>query len=433
MSVTWLHVSDFHFKGGDPYDRDVVLGALVRSVKEFREKEGRQPDFVFATGDVAHSGQSTEYQSATKFFDSLLAAAGVDKQHLYVIPGNHDVDRIQGAGLARTLGSREDADTYFGPSIPKNHITQKQLAFQQWYDHYFDGIRRFPQTSTCAPVEVVDVKGITIGILQLNSALFCQGDDDHAKLWIGRRCLAAAVEDLTARSAALNIALVHHPLEWLHDAERANIRAELQSHVDLILRGHLHEPDVEGVAGVMGDALHMAAGASYNSREWPNRALYASLENDQVRVFPIRYEDQPRERWAPDTGVFSSYSKVFPIRRLSGLKIANEQIREDIQTIALLARAIFTSYELGILKKLLKRESIPIDTANNIDYNAFKDAIVRLRGVGFVKKKEEKHGLSEMEQSGGTQDARTYFQGTCAGERFLALLERLPAPPRETD
>jgi len=25
MSLTWLHVSDFHFKAGDPYDRDVVL------------------------------------------------------------------------------------------------------------------------------------------------------------------------------------------------------------------------------------------------------------------------------------------------------------------------------------------------------------------------------------------------------------------------
>ncbi len=42
MNVTWLHVSDFHFRGGDPYDRDVVLRALVQSVKRFRE-DGKAP------------------------------------------------------------------------------------------------------------------------------------------------------------------------------------------------------------------------------------------------------------------------------------------------------------------------------------------------------------------------------------------------------
>jgi hypothetical protein len=53
MPVSWLHVSDFHFKGGDPYDRNVVLGALVRSVKEFHEQ-----------------------------------GTGVEKKYLFVIPGN---------------------------------------------------------------------------------------------------------------------------------------------------------------------------------------------------------------------------------------------------------------------------------------------------------------------------------------------------------
>src|SRR4051794_24494287 len=156
MRASWLHISDFHFKGGDPYDRDVVLRALVRSVREFRER-GRQPDLIFATGDVAHSGQDSEYQAATAFFDALLAAAGLDRRRLYVIPGNHDVDRGQGVGLARTLGTREEADAYFGPGVPKGHIAQKQRAFLRWYNRYFEGLRTFPDASTCGPVEAVDL------------------------------------------------------------------------------------------------------------------------------------------------------------------------------------------------------------------------------------------------------------------------------------
>src|SRR5262245_12718589 len=107
MKFTWLHVSDFHVKAGDPYDRNVVLRALVRAVEEYRSgQEGLVPDAIFATGDIAHSGKPGEYEIAAKFFDELLRAAGLDKSRLWVIPGNHDVDRDFGVGLTRTLTSR---------------------------------------------------------------------------------------------------------------------------------------------------------------------------------------------------------------------------------------------------------------------------------------------------------------------------------------
>ena len=108
MGVTWLHVSDFHVRGGDPYDRDIVLKALVAAIAECRA-----PDVIFATGDIAHAGKSEEYKIAESFFDELLSAAKLDKKRLFVIPGNHDVDRDMGVGLTRTLDSREESDTYF--------------------------------------------------------------------------------------------------------------------------------------------------------------------------------------------------------------------------------------------------------------------------------------------------------------------------------
>ena len=85
---------------------------------------------------------------------------------------------------------------------------------------------------------------------------------------------------------------------------------------------------------------------------------------------------------------------------LSDQKQANEQNREYIQTISLLARAVFTKYELEILHKLSKGESITTDTANKIYYDGFKQAILHLRGVGFIENKG-KSGFSALEQSGG--------------------------------
>jgi tetratricopeptide (TPR) repeat protein/predicted phosphodiesterase len=318
-SITWLHVSDFHFRGGDPYERDVVLGALVKSVKRFRE-EGRTPDLIFVTGDIAHGGKPSEYGVASPFFDALLEAAGLDKRRLFLVPGNHDVDRDLCVGLQRTLASEEESARYFAPPVPKVHLTQAQGAFRLWYDRYFEGIRVYPDGSTCGPVELVQVRGVNIGILPVNTALFCQDDHDHAKLWIGRRCLRPALEELRALHAHLNIALGHHPLEWLHDEERSNIRADLRAGVDVVLRGHLHENDAESVIDAGGAALHVSAGAAYDTRKWPNRALYLTLAGHELTVFPTRFEDRPHEVWTVDPSLFPNdpgYEKTFPLPRLS--------------------------------------------------------------------------------------------------------------------
>src|ERR1022692_50172 len=318
MKMTWLHVSDFHIRDGDSYDRDVVLRALVKSVKNFGRR-GLVPDLVFATGDITHSGKANQYELATRFFDELLGAIGLNRHRLFVIPGNHDVDRDLGIGLLRTLESREEADNYFRPDVPKPHLAQKLRAFLRWHNRYFEGIRALPEDTTCAPVEVADIRGLRIGILPVNSALFCQVDYDHARLWVGRRCLDAEVQRLQALRTNVNIALMHHPVDWLHSLERPNIKATLQSNFDFILRGHLHETDVESIASASGEALYCAAGAAYQTRKWPNRAVYASIKGERLTIFPIRYEDQPIEVWTVDPSLFPNepeYEKSFPIPRL---------------------------------------------------------------------------------------------------------------------
>src|SRR5206468_3860419 len=151
--------------------------------------------------------------------------------------------------LARTLG--DEADAYFAPTTPKPHLTQKMGAFLAWHDRYFEGTRTWPKDSTCGSVTVAG----KIGILPINSALFCQGEDDHNKLWVGRRCLSKALEQLQKLGADMNIALIHHPLDWLHDSERSNIKTLLQSGVQFILRGHLHETEIESVASAAGQAF----------------------------------------------------------------------------------------------------------------------------------------------------------------------------------
>ncbi len=319
-AVTWLHVSDFHLGDDAPYDQVVILRSLVESVQRFRQ-EGHRPDLIFATGDIARSGKAREYAIATTFFEALLDAAGLTRDRLFIVPGNHDVDRKMGKGLARTLDSNGDADEYFDPETPTPHLSQKLHAFAAWYNNYFNGIRSFPGSTTCSPVEVVSIRQSNVAILALNSALFCIGKDDHEKLFLGRRCLDEANKELVQRKADLTIALIHHPLHWLNPVEQGNIRATLEASVDVLLQGHFHQVVTEKIVAANGGYLKLAAGASYQTRKWPNSAMYATFYGDQVTIFPIRYEDN-RELWTLDTSVFPSPSYrgsfVMPGRTISG-------------------------------------------------------------------------------------------------------------------
>jgi 3',5'-cyclic AMP phosphodiesterase CpdA len=113
MSATWLHVSDFHVGTGDSYERNLILGALVEAGGTYREV-GHAPDLIFATGDLGDTGKAGDCLLAEAFFNDVLETAGLDRRRLFVIPGNHDVHRSLGEGLAPALGETQ-AIAYFWP------------------------------------------------------------------------------------------------------------------------------------------------------------------------------------------------------------------------------------------------------------------------------------------------------------------------------
>jgi 3',5'-cyclic AMP phosphodiesterase CpdA len=88
-----LHISDLHIKStGEAFDRSVVLEPLIKRVAEDIES-GIRPELVIVTGDIAYSGKEAEYKLAKEFFDELLEKLKLPSERLFMVPGNHDVDR----------------------------------------------------------------------------------------------------------------------------------------------------------------------------------------------------------------------------------------------------------------------------------------------------------------------------------------------------
>ena len=94
--ITWLHLSDWHQKKSGESDRQLVLDALISDIKErnFLSPHLYKIDFIVYSGDVAFSGQPEEYIAARRnFFNPLLEAANLRRDQLFIVPGNHDLNK----------------------------------------------------------------------------------------------------------------------------------------------------------------------------------------------------------------------------------------------------------------------------------------------------------------------------------------------------
>ena len=87
-----LHISDLHIKEKEDFDRSLVLDSLIERIKLDINK-GFRPEIVIVTGDIAFKGIAPEYRLARVFFDKLLSCLELPKERLFIVPGNHDVNR----------------------------------------------------------------------------------------------------------------------------------------------------------------------------------------------------------------------------------------------------------------------------------------------------------------------------------------------------
>jgi WD40 repeat protein len=336
--LTWLHISDLHFSSNiDRYDQNRVLQPLLKTLRA-SEKEFCNPDLIVVTGDIGLTGgregvsvsgarrkntgkeECREYARAVEFFDQLLEATGLDKSRLFVVPGNHDVDREESKYCFREFKDGTEIDQFFGPedaSARQPYFDKRFRAYCNFLRGYFGDLIPCDHDRNIAYTRIVEVDRegralphLRVGILGFNSCWLSRGDSkkDHKNLVIGRRVVADAWKVLEREQPELTISLVHHPLEELNESDREEVERFLYRHTDFILFGHMHRQKTTNVflGADQGQVLLGQSGACYQGSKWPNSAAVVTVDTDTNRVFvyPIRFSKASDERWVLDTEAF---------------------------------------------------------------------------------------------------------------------------------
>lgn len=312
-SVRWLHLSDFHFRERMAWDQRPPLEALERWLRE-RATRGERPDLVFVTGDIAWSGRDGEYELAEDYFRRLADVLELDpRRRWFVVPGNHDVDqnRIRLVD-GRILDGIDDPDSL--AEIQEDAESMRLLGrrlerFYAFTERFLGPVRAW-RIEAPWRADVVDLDGLQVGVLQLNSTWAGGLRGDQGRLVLGDVQVRACLE--MTRDAHLRVALMHHPLADLaaFDRDRAGERLAAADGADLVLRGHLHESRAvrhePAHAREPGGYCEIAAGAAYvRDRLYTGFHLgEIDMAAGRATVQQLTYSDRGRGFWAPDTRAY---------------------------------------------------------------------------------------------------------------------------------
>lgn len=238
-----LHLSDIHFRTPDCENpatdsNQPYRTLLAQDVVELC-CEGGAVDAILVGGDIAFKGAPAEYKVARTWLQDLAQQCGCSLERIYVVPGNHDVDRgVCGRSLAISNAQEAIAGAH---ADARESVMKLQLADADAGQALFRPLAAYNEFAAgfgCSvfpdsPFWTDEVElggGVRLRLFGLTSTLISGlGDRDNAP---GRLYLGRLQTVLNPELDVVNLVLCHHPPLWFADRDdtddNVNERAKLQ-------------------------------------------------------------------------------------------------------------------------------------------------------------------------------------------------------------
>jgi len=304
--LNFLHLSDLHIdteNAGGQLDRDERIRAALMS--DLRLGEFGPFDGILVTGDIARHGRAKEFERANGWLEEVRTATGSSPEALFVVPGNHDVNRDIVRPESSLWVLHERLREPKAAEARKRSLatllqdpTQDFLAALEEYNTFAS---EFDCPTTRAEMAWVQTlssdrlldDGTAVRIHGLNSALISDGNDAKGNLYLSEFQFHHLDED----SGYVNIALCHHPPSHLID--EGEVQDYFRARTQVVLTGHEHIGRHELVGGV----LRVSAGAVHPDRAeagWKPcyHVLRMSVRNAEVRELLVEVETR---EWSEET------------------------------------------------------------------------------------------------------------------------------------
>lgn len=273
-SISFIHLSDIHFRkfSGDKFDidqdlRDEIIRDINKNAKSYLENiKG-----VLVCGDIAFSGQESEYEKAEDFLKEICRMLSISETAVYCVPGNHDVDQsipYRGSVLHSLQSELEKANT--------NNLIDHKLAGYARDNSNKDGLfkhietynTKFAGKFSCninsekpnwqSDFSLADK--ITLRLYGLNSVIV-SNMDDHKDKEKDKPMIIGKYQIPKNEDGVIYMSLCHHPPECWKDYDNYTQNL-INSRIHIQLYGHKHIQEIKQI----GNSLIIGSGATHPSR-----------------------------------------------------------------------------------------------------------------------------------------------------------------------
>jgi predicted MPP superfamily phosphohydrolase/DNA polymerase III delta prime subunit len=304
MTIRWLQISDIHECSREGHFRKRMYAEIIKEV----ERQA-PPNVVFLTGDMAFAGTESEYLSLEKaFIEPLKKVLPLDCP-IFTIPGNHDVDRERGIKPRLWIGDAEEAKLFQsidakGAAKRKDALLPRFSAYAAFDSRVSSWRTPWLESQAGSVWWSKEIKGAKVSVVGVNTAWFCQDDNDWGKLTPGRFLLEHAVDEALKEKPNLLIVLGHHPLAALRvegePSDGPRVIERLKQANAIYLHGHLHASGSDRIGDALRTTLTIQAPSAFqahDNKRWRNGLMWAEADLSAGAVFlePRLWNEDKRE------------------------------------------------------------------------------------------------------------------------------------------
>ena len=217
-----LHISDLHLVSNPNWNN--MSEAILAAVKEKLRNVPPQDRLLVITGDF-HNFAQGNYALAKIFLDKLIEAMQIDrKTDVFLIPGNHDVEKTASTNLARS-------DAIFRVKQEPEMLLQrmKTLLQKDYYTGYLDflielGIYSDEDIMRLLPIQAhVRSWRNRLNLLHLNTTLVADGAEKGNQMTDTGRATGTEIRDELRQGSRPCLCLGHNSFFDLHEKQRKQL------------------------------------------------------------------------------------------------------------------------------------------------------------------------------------------------------------------
>ena len=265
-----LQISDIHWTKRKQWNEDFagMKSKFLEDIKEYVEADN-EIDYIFICGDIAFKGIKEEYDKALAYIDQICEIAYCTREDVFVVPGNHDLNRnAEGSQVREMINSSlnftPNNNHFLDDVVLKNGALRKDLFaafadYNTFASEFFCQEEIMNKCLKCSHDDTIEdscklfyhemltkkVGDFNVSIRGVNTALNCdfwdwneECEEGH-KQFLPRRAYVMEKEE----KQELRIIMGHHPLDfWVSSKE---IKEYIDNHYHIQLFGHVHVQNID--------------------------------------------------------------------------------------------------------------------------------------------------------------------------------------------